>query len=143
MIKGNLPVINKHTDINLNAGSVISKLFFTFNPEDSERSRKINRIIFADHVYVEKIGKYLAEQIYKDREARLIQILNLVVKHGMVKPFNAETAARMINRIFIACALEDSFHYPYRKNVLPPRIDELRNDCMFIVDQILSGDFRM
>jgi AcrR family transcriptional regulator len=120
---------------------ILSNLLLAFNGENTERGRKINRIIFADYVYVKKIEKYLKEVFYQRREAYFVSIFNLLVSKGKVKSFDTATAASILNRIFISYALEDTFYYPFDEGAMPPKHDAMIQDCKFIVNQILSGRF--
>ena len=141
MITENVKIIMKHADSYIDANSILSSLFITFSEEESERGRKINKIILTNYAYDEKIGKYLLEVFYKKREARFAQVFNMLIESGKVESFDTETAARILNRLFIASALEDTFFYPFEHKELSPCLANLRKDCTVIVNQILSGSF--
>lgn len=142
LLKMNTPSKHECLDVNADARSILSKLFFTFREADSNICRKINRIIFCDHIYVEKINKYLFEEIHQKREERLIQCFDTLIRQKKVDSFDTATAARILNSIFIVHAMEDSNNYPFKDNELPPHLEKLQNDCMFVVRQILNGHFR-
>jgi AcrR family transcriptional regulator len=141
VIQSNTPKRVEWMDINADARSVLSKLFFKIQEDDSERCRKINRIIFSDHHYINKIRNYVLDEIYEKREATLTQCFGSLIKDGKVKPFDTATVARILNHIYIAHALKDSHYNNFKKNELPTDFEKLQNDCMFIVRQILNGNF--
>ena len=141
MITENLKNIMECIGDNVTADSILSCLFLTFSKEEAMQSRKINRIIFANYVFVEKIRKYLSEVFYKKRETRFILFFNELVERGKIKPFNTEDAAIILNSLFITYALKDTFAYPYANNEVSHLHDELRNRCKTIVNQILNGNF--
>ena len=124
------------------ADSILSSLFLMFREEDSERGRKIGRIIFADHVYVDKIGKYLSEIFYKKRETFYVKVFNALISNGKLKPFDTGAAARILNGMFIAYTLQDSFSYPCANTDSSHLLNHIKNDYMFIINQIINGNFK-
>ena len=141
LIIKNIEIIQQHTEVGKDAESILSNLFLSFSEEDSEQGRKINRIIFGNHEYEVKIGKYLEERFYQKREARFSCIFDMLVASGDVKPFDTESAARILNKIFIASALQDTFSYPFESHELPQCLTCLRKDCLHIIKNILDGVF--
>ena len=123
------------------AASILSSLFLAFGEEESEKGRKINRIIFTNYIYEDKISKYLSERFFQSREARFSCIFEMLIASGGVKPFDTHTAARMLNKMFIATALEDTFSYPFESHELPQCLECLRKDCLNIINKILNGTF--
>jgi len=141
MIARNINMIKQQTETGADAESILTSLFLAFGKEDSQQGRNINRIIFANHGYDERIGNYLKERFFQKREARISCIFEMMVTSGKLKPFNTETAARMLNKFFIASALEDTFEYPFEKYEQPQCLSCLRKDCLYIIKRILSGEF--
>jgi AcrR family transcriptional regulator len=140
IIDRNMPTFTE--DMEIDAEIVLSNLFLSFSDEDAEQSRKINRIVFTNYGSDPKIGKYLSEMFYHKHEARFARLLNLLIIKGKVKPFDVDCAARIMNRIFISYALEDSFNYPFGDGSYEKFIDRIKNDCSKIIDSILSGCFQ-
>jgi len=141
LIVKNLKDISESMNGDIDAETILSSLFLAFSAEDSKIGRTISRIIFANYCYSSKISEYLSETFYEKREMRYAQIFNVLVANGKVKPFDTEAAARILNNIFIANALKDSFDYPFADNELSPMLDNLRKDCLLIINQILDGKF--
>ena len=141
MIVENIKIIMQEVGTDADAESILSSLFLAFSEEESGQGRKINRIIFSNYVYEEKINKYLEERFFHSREARFSCIFEMLVSSGKIKPFDTNTAARMLNKIFIASALEDTFSYPFEKHELPQCLGCLKKDCLHIIRKILSGNF--
>jgi AcrR family transcriptional regulator len=141
IITGTLKDIEGRDNKDMDANSILSCLFLQFKDEDAGNGRKINKIIFEDYGYVPQIKKYLTEVFYEKREYRFAQILKLLISSGKAKPFDADMAARMLNKIFIAYALEDTFSYPFENDELPECLSTLRGDCEHIVNLILKGYF--
>ncbi|MCL2200508.1 MAG: TetR/AcrR family transcriptional regulator [Oscillospiraceae bacterium] len=141
MIARSISMIKQQTETGIDAESLLTRLFLAFGKEDSQRGRKITRIIFANHGYDERIGNYLKESFFHEREARISCIFDMLVTGGKVKPLNTETAARMLNKFFIASALEDTFEYPFEKHEKPQCLNCLRKDCLYLIKKILSGEF--
>jgi len=137
MIEGNIRTI---TDKDLSCGdaeSILSSLFLAFEQDESERGRKINKIIFAEHGYEPKIKAYLEERFYQKKETRFTCIFDRLIESGIVEPFDTAEAARVLNKIFIAYALEDSFDYPFEIHEMPQCLDCLRKDCMFVLKNVV------
>jgi AcrR family transcriptional regulator len=132
---------NAAIDTDIDAEYMLMNLYLSFKKEDSERGRKISRIIFADHAYDNQINRYLSEVIYEKRKTRFTQVFDLLIAKGKLEPFDTKAAARILNGVFIASALEDTFYYPFGDNELSPLLGTLRNDCMVVINQILSGCF--
>ena len=141
MIVENIKIIMQETGTDANAESILSSLFLAFSEEESGQGRKINRIIFSNYVYEEKINKYLEERFFQSREARFFCIFEMLVSSGKIKAFDMHTAARMLNKIFIASALEDTLSYPFENHEPPQCLDCLKKDCLHIIRKILSGNF--
>jgi len=123
----------------VNADSILFNLLLAFKDEDAKKGRKISRIIFADHAYDEKIGKYLSEVFFQRREFYLSNLFKSLIESGKVKFFDAKAAARVLNRIFIAYLLEDALLYPYDNNRPPPFVDNLKEDCLLVIKHMLNG----
>lgn len=141
MIQANTPNQSEWIDINTDAKSILSKLFFAFKREESETCRKINHIIFCNYHYVKQIKHYMINKIFDEREMCLEQCFNILIKDGKLESFDTKIAARLLNRSLIATAMKDSFNPKFKKNELPPALADLQHDCMFIVHQILNGNF--
>lgn|GEM_PF-3551013 len=141
MVQYNTPNKAECLDINSDARSVLFKLFFVIKGKESQKYRKINRILFSDQHYNDRIKSYMLEDIFKKREKNLIYCFNLLVQHEKVEPFNAIAAARILNHLYIAYAMEDSHNNEFNPNELPVILTNLQNDCMRIVQQIINGNF--
>jgi len=137
----NVKTIMERMNANIDADSIVTSLFLIFDEEDSIKGRKICKIIFADHAYNKKIGDFLLEMFFKKREARYCQIFDMLIINGKVKPFDSEAAARMLCKMFVAFALEDTFLYPFECKKAPPHYEYLRKDCLHIINHILNGTF--
>ena len=141
LVKEHLKTITANASADVDVNSILTILYLTFAEKDLDIGRKINKIIFADHAYDEKFGKYLSDVFYKRRKARYCQVFDGLIKSGKVKPFDVEAAARMFNGMFIAFVLEDSLYYPLKGDDLLHNFDELKEDCTRIINQILNGTF--
>ena len=141
IIEGSMPRYTEDTEID--AKSVLSNLFLAFSGEDAEKARKINRIIFANFGNDARIGKYLSETFYRKQGIRMTQLFNMLVAKGKLKPFDTDSAARILNRIFIAYALEDSINYPFENDGYEKFIEGIKTDCAAVINSILDGRFHV
>jgi len=136
LIAGNMPQSANHGET-MSAEGILSSLYLRFSDADTERGRKINRIIFMNYGYDSIIAKYLSEVFYEKRETRFVRVFDALIASGRVKHFEPVIAARMLNRIFIAYALEDTFAYPFESDTYDQLIDRLRHDCTLFIGQLM------
>ena len=141
LVAKDLKTITINTPKEVDADSILTSLYLKFNDKDLDKGRKINKIIFADHAYNDKFGKYLSDVFFKRRKARYCQLFSELITNCKVKPFDVEAAARIFNGIFIAFVLEDSLYYPLKGDDLPHNFDSLKEDCTRIINLILNGCF--
>jgi AcrR family transcriptional regulator len=141
MIKKKVLTIMERTAEETCAEGILSSLFMAFDTAESEMGRKLNRIMFSSYVDDMRINTYLQKTFYKNREDRFSCIFESLVGSGRAKPFDTHSAARMLNKIFIASALEDTLTYPFESNEPPQCLDCLNKDCLNIINKILDGTF--
>ena len=137
IIASNMPCHAENPE--LSTDNILTLLFLAFYGEDAEQGRKINHIIFTNYGNDRKIGEYLAETFYYARENRFTQMFNLLIENGKIAPFDVNAASRILNRLFIAFVLEDTFTFGNGEYTI--RLDRLKSDCAIILDSILHGRF--